>query len=59
MDDKQIGTASDTVEVVLLDFSKAFDAMSYALFLRKLRDLFGLCSVACVLIGSFLDSELG
>jgi hypothetical protein len=34
-----------------------FDSMSHALLLRKLRDLFGLSSVVCSLIGSFLDSH--
>jgi hypothetical protein len=42
---------------VLLNFSKVFDSMSHNLLLRKLRDLFGLSSVACTLIGSFLDSR--
>jgi hypothetical protein len=31
---------------VLLDFLKTFNSMSHDLLLRKLRDLFGLSSVA-------------
>jgi hypothetical protein len=37
---------SGAAVAVLLDFSKTFDSMSHDLLLRKLRDLFGLSSVA-------------
>jgi retron-type reverse transcriptase len=58
LDDLHLAVEADGFSVaVLLDFSKAFDSMSHALLLLKLKNNFGLSSTACRLIGSFLDGR--
>jgi Reverse transcriptase (RNA-dependent DNA polymerase) len=58
LDDIHLAVENDGFCVaVLLDFSKAFDSMSHPLLLRKLKHNYGLSSVACRLIGSFLDGR--
>jgi retron-type reverse transcriptase len=55
LDDIHLAVEVDGFSVaVLLDFTKAFDSMSHALLLRKLKNNYGFSSTACRLIGSFL-----